>query len=297
MARAFEHLLAPDGSLPPVGDSNPQVLRAPREQATSRLLCHAAGWAIGRTDWTSTATHYTLRFGPATTLHGHNDHGSITWWPGISVLSDPGYYYFADERPDLDRYAQSNVAHNVLGLTRVEFAGATSLVRQAWRADGDTYVVRDEAPGASRVRSLRIDADLPLVVVLDRATAARTRLFTQRWHLAAGWQRTNTPGLVAQGTTTAGVVAIDLATGRRLPPITATAKVFPTNRTVANGLILAVRKSARSVAILTVVYRSNDGSRPTVRWRRANTPGGGTLTIAWAGRIRTVVIDGSGIRP
>jgi hypothetical protein len=293
MKSALAHLVTPGGTLPAIGDGNEQSGIRPVPQDSLRMLCRAAGWVAGRTAWTSSATHYVLRFGPPTRMHGHFDHGSITWWPAMSVLADPGYYY--DRFASLAAYARSNLAHNVLDVSGVEFTGATSLLRAAWRRGADTYTVRDSAARVVRTRSVRIDRRLPLLFVLDRASAPRTSTFTQRWHVATGWRRSATPGVVRRDNMLAGFVALDLRTGRFLPRATGSDRRFPTSRSTSRGTVLWTRQTARSVAIFTVVYRGAIGQRPVVRWYPGSRPGTGRVRVWWGHQFRDVRIDGIGI--
>jgi hypothetical protein len=294
MAVAYDHLVAPDGRVAAVGDSSPNRGFFESSHATTRMLCPTAGWAAGRTSWTSTATHYTLRFGPARGMHGQNDHGSVTWANGDEVLVDPGYYY--DTAADAGRWATSNAAHNVLGVAGVEFSGATSLQRSAWATSADTFAVRDVASSVTRTRSIRVDRTLPLLTVLDRGTSGVTRTFSQRWHFDPQWQTTKTPGRLTNGRSFAGVVALDLRTGRELPVATASALVFPTSTTTARAPVLWFTTRATSAAIFTVVYRTTTGARPVLRWLPGATAGTGTVRVHWGRTYRDVRIDLVGIR-
>jgi heparinase II/III-like protein len=295
MRLAFDHLVEPDGSLAAVGDSSPMAGLPVVAHPVGRMLCRTAGWAAGRTSWSPTAIHYTLRFGPARTMHGHNDHGSVTWFPGERVLVDPGYHYFG--HTPAGRFARSNAAHNVLGVQGLELGVATSLARASWRPGGDTYTVVDRTPAVTRIRSVRIDRVLPLLIVHDRATSSRTRIFIQRWHIGPGWRGGPAAGTVVRGSSVAGIMALDLRTGRRLAPGIGTALRFPTSRTFSRGLVLTARQVARSVSIFTVVYRSVDGTRPMVSWRPGPIAGTGVVVVRWGSSHRIVRIDRLGIVP
>jgi hypothetical protein len=295
MRSALAHLVAPDGALVTVGDSSPERGLPTQPQATMRMLCRAAGWAAGRTSWTPDAMHYTLRFGPRTALHGHNDHGSLTWARDGAVLDDPGYFY--DHGTTVARYGRSNAAHNVLAIVGTEFSGPTRLLRAAWRPGADTYTVRDQSGGVTRTRSVWIDRELSLVIVIDRAAGHGTRTFVQRWHLAREWTRTSVPGVAARGGAQAGFIAFDVHTRRFLPRRTATALVFPTARTTGRGLVLSTHKRASSISIVSVVFRGAPGQRPILRWTRGPRAGTGTIHVSWGSVVRSVKVDLVGILP
>jgi hypothetical protein len=294
MAGAYDHLVTPSGVIAAVGHGGPNTgFILPSHRAT-RMLCRVAGWAAGRTAWTPAATHYTLHFGPRRQMHGHADHGSVTWSvAGDTVLVDTGNWY--DSGSAAARYANTNAAHNVLGVSGMELERATTLVRAAWRPLADSYTVRDVVPLATRTRSVRIDRALPLLMVLDRATATRTRSFTQRWHFASVWRATTTPSIVRSGDAIAGVVALDLRTGRMLSVRATSAVLFPTTRTVSRGRQLYVRTSGTSTAIFSVAYRSAGRTRPVLRWLPGSTPGSGIVRVWWGRVHRDIHIDRTGV--
>jgi hypothetical protein len=293
MRGALAHLVTPDGSLVTVGDSSPRRGLPVEPQGSLRMLCRLAGWATGRTSWTTSGMHYTLRFGPRAAMHGHHDHGSLTWWPGGPVLDDPGYFY--DPATSVARNARSNAAHNVLGVLGTEFSGASRLLRAAWRPEADTYTVRDAAAGIARTRSVWIDRELPLVIVVDRAGGRGPKTYVQRWHLAEGWRATAVNGIATRGDAVAGFLAFDVHTRRLLSRQTTTALVFPTARSTGRGLVLSTRKTASSVSIVTVVFRGTGGHRPTIRWSRGPRAGTGTVHVSWGNAVRKVTVDEVGI--
>lgn len=294
MAAAYDHLVTPSGRIAAVGHGGPERgFLLPAHRAT-RMLCRVSGWAAGRTAWTPSATHYTLHFGPRRQMHGHADHGSVTWAVGDDVLVDTGNWF--DRAAAAYRYADSNAAHNVLGVSGMELYRSTALVRASWQPRADTYTVRDTVPLVTRTRSVRIDRVLPLLMVLDRATATRTRSFTQRWHFASTWRATTTPSIVRSGDAIAGVVALNLRTGRMLSVNATSAILFPTTRTVSRGRQLYVRTSGTSTAIFSVAYRSAGRTRPVLRWLPGSAPGAGTVRVWWGRVYRDIHIDRTGIK-
>ena len=158
----------------------------------------AAGYAFGRDTWGGNASEfaassaYSLRFGPAKSKHGHHDHTAITWYAdGQPVLIDPGFGEYTKDA--WETYAKSPQAHNQLIIGGMKDSVTTKLARRvlssgASGAMADYYRLVD-APGKgfSRVRDVIVLSDPEVVLVVDRAAAAKKKTtFTQLWHLPAG---------------------------------------------------------------------------------------------------------------
>lgn len=294
MANAYALLVTPGGRDAAIGDSQPLAAGTSPGAGLSRLLCRTAGWAAARSNATSAATQYTFRFGPARKMHGHDDHGSVTWYPGRSVLVDPGYFF--DGASSLGRSAVVNAAHNVIGVAGIEFSGATALTYVSITSGVHTYDVRDQASGVTRTRGVRADLGLPLLAVLDRVRATRRVSATQRWHFDSSWRWDAVHGRFVNGPAVAGVVAMDLRTGRLLPVSKTSGVLFPTTAAPAKGPVLNVVRTGASADIFTVVYTSPNGARPRLEWHRGALPGTGIMRIWWGRIHRDVRIDGVGIR-
>jgi hypothetical protein len=290
MAHAHDHIVMPDGTLAPIGDANPNSGFLRTIHPAVRMFCPAAGWAAGRTSWLTGAKHYTLRFGPRRSMHGHNDHGSVTWAIGDPVLVDPG---LAKLTAATMAYARSNAAHNVLGVSGTELGGETKVIRMSRRPARDVFVLRDGTASVTRTRSVWCDRRLPFIVVLDRARATTIRQFSQRWHFDLGWSSAG-GGRASRGPHIAGVIAVDLRSGRRLTVDADWAPIYPRWDGVRQALLLRVRTRGTATAILSVVYRTPTTQRPTVRWRPGTTPGSGVVRV-WCGTTyRDIRVDATG---
>lgn len=209
---ATVQLMRPDHVLEAIGDGNEVTINPARlgvEEVSSptRLWCGGRGWAANRSSWDDTATHYTLRFGPRRTFHGHDDHGSITWFTqGVPVFSDRGLY--DKSRGQRFRWAQSRGAHTTLEPERFAVEGtsksvdmsdnATDRYRVAWKGGplawtreltiplhpqlipsvGDDTSVDDTVVPLAPLTSLRAE---------DVATARFDQQWYQNWQLAPGW--------------------------------------------------------------------------------------------------------------
>ena len=196
-ARAATLALArPDGILEAIGNGNPQSIRDLRESLDdtesasldTRLWCRSRGWAANRTSWDDTAIHYTLRFGPRPKSHGHDDHGSITWFAhGVPVLSDPGL--FDKARGDRRRAATSVRAHSVLHPMGDSLRGDTTGVKRGTVDTIDRYKLVTRDGGVKRVRHVDVDLADASLRVRDTATSRWPMQWLQRWQVAPGWER------------------------------------------------------------------------------------------------------------
>lgn len=196
-ARAAALALArPDGILEAIGNGNQQSisdLRASLDDTAlaaldPRLWCRSRGWAANRSSWDDTAIHYTLRFGPRQTSHGHDDHGSITWFAhGVPVLSDPGL--FDKTRGDRRRAAASMRAHSVLHPMGDSLRGETVGVKRRSVDAVDRYKLVTTDDRLKRVRFVDVDMSRASLRVRDTGSAPYPVQWMQRWQIAPGWER------------------------------------------------------------------------------------------------------------
>lgn len=206
-------LMRPDHVLEAIGDGNqvavdPAQLGIDESASPTRLWCGDGGWAANRSSWDDTATHYTLRFGPRRTFHGHQDHGSLTWFTqGVPVFSDRGLYDKA-RGPRFD-WAQSQAAHTTVdpaplmadATTKAEYASddEADRYRVTW-ADGSSTWTRlitlplgegswplDDSTGRS--------APVSYVHVQDLAATRFDQQWLQNWQLDPGWKVLEQPTL------------------------------------------------------------------------------------------------------
>ena len=215
---ATVQLMRPDGVLEAIGDGNqvavdPEALNVDLATAPTRLWCIGRGWAANRSSWDDTATHYTLRFGPRRTFHGHYDHGSLTWFTqGVPVFSDRGL--FDKSRGARYQWAQSRQAHTTIDPARSNAQGPTK-ARDLSDASADRYRVWWQGGPLAWTRDVTIplqplyvpavsddtatvddtsidDSAVPLAPLTslrvdDVATARFDQQWYQNWQLAPGW--------------------------------------------------------------------------------------------------------------
>lgn len=166
-----------------------------------RVKIYSGGFVFGRSGWGTQQpfakeSAYSLRFGPQRTLHGHDDHTSITWQArGYEILRDTGYGEYT--RDEWEAYAKSPAAHNQLVVSGQGAAMETRLTRSdrvtGFGADrsgtADSFSFADQpVAGVDRARDVIVLSNPDLVVAVDRASAPDRRTFTQYWHLPANRQ-------------------------------------------------------------------------------------------------------------
>ncbi|WP_168583410.1 heparinase II/III domain-containing protein [Gephyromycinifex aptenodytis] len=273
------------------------------------------GYVFGRSGWGTARkpfaheSFYSLRFGPARALHGHNDHTSITWEArGKEVLADVGYGEYT--RDAWEAYFKGPAAHNQLVVSGMgeRFATRLAHARTGYR-NADSYRFTDApASGVSRSRSVLIARDPDLVLVLDQASSRSTRRFEQLWHLPAGTRvsvpasgraasavngplRTTLVQLPAPGTTRVPAATTRTLSGSKRP---IQGWVWPTIFTKTAAPVVSVQRSGRSANIVTAVVAG--GHRDTVRGSMKPGPKGSSVYTVTVGKQSVVVsLSASGV--
>jgi hypothetical protein len=279
----------PSGNVAQLGDSlrapvpldSPGVIGSPLEWAASRgtqgtaptalSRSFSTGWGFARSSWNpfTSATWFSLRWGPGRALHGHDDHQQVLLDAlGHQVLVDSGHYgYTSGAYRD---FLRSPFGHNVLTLPGVAFSptAATTLTYYGGAASWRWYEVKDTAyAGRARLRSTLVDTAVPLVVVFDRASRPTAGSFQQLWHLPPGTtvtvpQRNVARGLSADGKVRTTIVQLPLA-GQTFPAgstgvVTGRTSPYQGWVSYANGSRTAAptviaSRSGTSASMLTVV--------------------------------------------
>ncbi|MFI5690940.1 heparinase II/III family protein [Kribbella sp. NPDC051586] len=155
---------------------------------TQRIGIFDAGYIFGRTGWgekrpfTQEST-YSIRFGPAQKLHGHNDHTSVTYTShGRDILIDGGHAGYKVD--DWRFWAKGQFAHNEMTVKSATGHPETKLVRSSIKDTSEFYELHD-SPGAGidRTRGVLVLKDPDLMVVLDRGTSNSDEDYSTLWHL------------------------------------------------------------------------------------------------------------------
>ena len=157
-----------------------------------RVAVFDAGYVFGRTGWGETRpfaheSTYSIRYGAARTLHGHDDHTSITYSShGHDILIDPGHSGYQLDK--WQAWSKSAAAHNVMTIPSADTASvATQLTRATITPTWESYSLADSpAPGITRKRDVLVLKDPDLIITLDRGQATGPQRYETLWHLAPG---------------------------------------------------------------------------------------------------------------
>ncbi|NIK58925.1 heparinase II/III domain-containing protein [Kribbella shirazensis] len=157
---------------------------------SKRVAVFDAGYIFGRTGWGETRpfaqeSTYSIRYGAARRLHGHDDHMSITYSShGRDVLIDPGHSGYQLDK--WQAWSKSPAAHNVMTIPSADTAAVeTRLLRASITPTWESYSLADSpAPGVTRKRDVLVLKDPDLVITLDRGQATSNQRYETLWHLA-----------------------------------------------------------------------------------------------------------------
>ncbi|WP_141860096.1 heparinase II/III domain-containing protein [Kribbella jejuensis] len=161
-----------------------------------RVAVFDAGYIFGRTGWGETRpfaqeSTYSIRYGAARTLHGHDDHTSITYSShGRDILIDPGHSGYQLDK--WQAWSKSAAAHNMMTIPSADTTSvATQLTRASITPTWESYSLADSpAPGITRKRDVLVLKDPDLIITLDRGQATSSQRYETLWHLAPGQQVT-----------------------------------------------------------------------------------------------------------
>ena len=123
----------PDGNLTQIGDTYVESgFRSPAP-ALPRLplvAVYSAGYIFGHSAWGPDGTFYSLRFGPARQVHGHDDHMGITYYSrGRNLIVDAGHTGY--EVSAYRDYIQSAEAASTFIAPDAKFYASQPLVTDA----------------------------------------------------------------------------------------------------------------------------------------------------------------------
>jgi hypothetical protein len=311
----------PDGNLVQIGDTyvegpGPGAGTALQYATTDgasgsppaqRVAVYRAGYVFGRSTWRpfGSASFYSLRFGPARQVHGHDDHMSLTYYArGRNLLVDAGHTGY--ENTSYRAYLQSPEASNVLVMPGVPFnAGApTALTRQVIGPDGQFFEFADAAfGGLPRDRSVYIDQDPDLVLVFDRASGAAS--YQQLWHLDPGLTVTRVSRSYAVATTPGTRLEICQVAlpGQVIPPGSTQVirgRTNPYQGWVSHQMlqripapVIAMTRTGPSAAILTLIVPSAPGATVSTAITQG-PPGWYRLRVNLGGTPASFLISAAG---
>ncbi len=314
----------PDGKLVQIGDTyvigprsragTPLAYAATRGASgtppAERIAVYSAGYVFGRSGWGMAGTFgdqsfYSLRFGPDTEIHGHADHMGLTYYArGRNLIVDAGHTGY--EQTAYRSYLLSPEAASTLVMPGAPFdaSARTSLIHQAVGARGQFYEFYDTAfGGRPRYRSVYVEQDPDLVLVLDRASGAGH--YQQLWHLG--------PGLTITAVTPSYAIATAPGTQLEIRQIPLPGQVIPAGSTqvvegqvspyqgwVSHGMlqrtpapVITVTRSGSSAAILTLIAPTAPGAGVSASVSRV-AGGWYRLRLQIAGRQLTFLVSPGG---
>jgi len=203
-------LVDPTGHGANIGDSRATTGARPKAQRTLLLRDDIGGIATGRWSWADARTSWwTVRYGRAATMHGHQDHGSVTWSTlGVPVLVDPGFGSYDPTDPFMP-WDRGATAHNVAVPTSdppVRRVSSLSSLARSGRVD--RFVVQNKS-WTRPVTVTGVVDDSRRSLTLTSRVAAR---FTTHLHLAPGWRLWSHRGLTWTFVTATRVLRITPST-------------------------------------------------------------------------------------
>lgn len=205
MLDVLAHMTQPDGTYAPLGDSDRRAVRFAEDDPqlrwivsggqdgtppTDTFASYEAGYTFARSGWgvdrpAIEENYLALRHGPATALHGHDDHGSLLLFAdGQPLLTDPGKYAYGGTAARA--HVQTAQAHNRITLAACPSSGHRSRIVDIERsATTDRVSIEVAVCEAARwVRTVAFLRDSGVTVVLDELDADAAA--TQHWQLEPG---------------------------------------------------------------------------------------------------------------
>ena len=202
---ALAHATRPDGQYERIGDidsGGPRNLPSPYldyvvsggehgEHPPGNVAVYKRGYVFGRSGWGSTArpfadeSFYSLSFGPANRVHGHQDGGSLTFFAdGVPWITDTGKYTYGPG--PMRAYVLRRPGHNVIDVPQQAYA-ADSNVRLAWAnlsQDSDVFMMLDRGYENVTLQRQVVYCRHPDVLLI-RDTVVGTDIVQadQLWHL------------------------------------------------------------------------------------------------------------------
>jgi len=208
MPVVLAHLTLPNGYYETLGNTDRQRvaafdhpalrwLRSGGEYGTppaQTFVHYQAGFAAARTGWGHDRPlpeegMLTARYGPRPSMHGHDDHGSITLYGhGQRLVVDPGKYAYVNDASRV--YVNSRRAHNVVtvGSETCHVPDQPSRIADvASDAEVDRFRLHVRTcQGMTWERAVAFVRATGEVVVVDDITAPSGTPVHQRWQLEVG---------------------------------------------------------------------------------------------------------------
>ncbi|MFC4060741.1 heparinase II/III family protein [Planomonospora corallina] len=179
------HSTQPNGFMVPIGDGGADVRPAGYDTPKKTVKVYRNGYVYGRTDWGKPeSAFYSVRFGPGTKYHGHEDHLGVTYYAqGRDVLVDVGFHSYEDNA--YRHWTMSPEAHNVPVVAGARFRprAATALTKSSVKDGRQSFRLTDRAYGVPRTRSVLVNHGEDVMAVLD--TVPPGSKVRSLWHFSA----------------------------------------------------------------------------------------------------------------
>lgn len=210
------HATKPDGTLELIGDTeatNAGVLSSPEldyvrsegaagQPPADLTKTYSAGYVFGRSGWGDherdfkKETFYSLSYGKANRVHGHQDGASLTLHSnGQPWLVDAGKYAY--KRDSMRDYCLSRLGHNVVEVVGRAYdpKAEVSLVRSFTSDEVDDFTFADPGyEGVELKRRIVYCRGGDFFVVIDNVFSTDEVSARQRWHLDADTAVEDIPG-------------------------------------------------------------------------------------------------------
>ncbi|HED5352417.1 TPA: heparinase II/III family protein [Campylobacter jejuni] len=198
----LKYSLAPNGRYLPLGDT-PYILpnfkligddlnkycnKILADKSYSLVKIYKRGYIFGRSSWEKIASQYSIRFGSARIIHGHNDHMSLTYFfKDRMVLLDGGFGGY--QKTPYRNFLQSPLSHNVVFIEKAKkfsWNSETYLMTNLSYKDICYYVLQDEPyENVKRFRSIFIDIKNDIFFIVDKIISTKEEKFTQNWNFSS----------------------------------------------------------------------------------------------------------------
>lgn len=188
---------------------------------------YKAGYAFGRTGWGETQrqpieeTFYSLVFGRADKVHGHQDGGSVTYFANSRpLLTEAGKYSYTSTPGRI--YAIGRAGHNVAIVRGAQYNRKAVVELAAHRVTSryDYFKLRDRGyKGVELTREVIFAKATESLLIIDTARSRRPVEVETRWHLEPGAEVTHVQGSIGARY---GPAEFTLIFGGRLPEISIT---------------------------------------------------------------------------
>lgn len=217
----------PSGVTPRIGDGEKKTVSDLSLVSTGmKLTCPETGWYSNRATANGITQQSIVRFGPATTLHGHSDKGQVLWWVGSgsrgdAVLADRGL-------PGKNRDSRYEYAHGALGHAVLLWPGGSdgrsTYVTKTSRGVTTGQFVMQRSQGTWKRTTVQTRKAAVFVIKDVVSGASASKPATANMPLDPTWLPTSTSGVFKSRSGKTLTITCATAKGKAIKP--ALKKVF-----------------------------------------------------------------------